>query len=231
MRVRLSLQTLLAIAAIAMTVAPQAARADNILERLFPHVFGKVDDGPDPSKTLVAPFANEDTKVTPNAIKNPMGQLSDKNVAIDQANRSDKEVGTIISDTVGAMFMLDFASYEDTKKKFQTSIAPTAVAQYDAFMRSSGLLRALEPGILRLNSFVEARPVMLGKGVYGGTYRWLFEVPVTLTLFDKSAKEFNEKRSESHSILVKVQVARITDSRNDNGIIIETVDIKQRSRP
>jgi hypothetical protein len=220
----------LALVALNLCRAPQTAHA-NILEKLFPHVFGNVaEKEAEPAKTLVAPFANEGTKVAPEAMKNPMEQLTDKNVPVDQANRSDKDVGSIISDTVAGLLMFDFSSYEATKKKYATMIAPSAIAQHDAFMRSSGILRALEPGVLRLNNFVETRPVMLGKGVYGGTYRWLFEVPMTLTLLDKSAKGFNESRAESHSVLVKVQVARINDERNNDGFIIETMEFKQRSR-
>ena len=73
-----------------------------------------------------------------------------------------------------------------------------------------------------LTSYIESLPAITQKGVSGGKYKWIVEIPVMISYTDPVKKANKAARNQSQRLLVTTQLSRTSDlERHPEGIMIE----------
>lgn len=96
-------------------------------------------------------------------------------------------------------------------------------AQYIQSLRDHDIAKALQSGRYTVRNYVEGTPLLLNEGALDGRYRWLFQVPVTLTFLETGVRDYKEVQPINKTLEINVQVGRVdTQAMDEIGLLIET---------
>ncbi|PZQ43350.1 MAG: hypothetical protein DI551_12335 [Micavibrio aeruginosavorus] len=90
-------------------------------------------------------------------------------------------------------------------------------------MTSAGFENTLATQNLQSGAFIEQAPLSLANGVYNNVYKWVFEVPVTVSFLPRNAESYrnDEATAINRRFLLRAQYARVEDKNDPNAIKIE----------
>lgn len=217
-------------------IAPAKAMAfPDYLSIWFPQWFGPPDDPADPSKTLQAPFA--DPKATP---KDPGAQIGVPYVGFDDQKQTDlskphrthQQIAEWLTRAVAEVMSISANPQilQAHLARLNSGMSPYAVQSFKNFLDSSGVVDNLRKSGTKLNSVVDGAPLLLNEGVVEGRYRWLFQVPVTMTFVPEgvmSPGDYSGKDMLHQNMTLLIQVGHVKGSVQ--GSLIETWQIKKIS--
>ncbi len=206
----------------------------DLLAMALPKVFDEDHGQPKPEETLQAPFADP-------ALRQPLQENSlgiaytpPTNVNTEETlsvpHRTKEELSAWLINAVSEVLNVDPVKYAEHLKFLETGMDPYAIKDYDAFMKSTNILPMLEAKGMEMRSFVEEDPSLLNAGVLEGRYRWLFEMPVTLSFLPRnttSYRQLDQSDLSRESVIVKVQIGRSTSGQAE-GVVIETWEARRR---
>lgn len=183
---------------------------------LWRRILGQKDVGPDPGVTLQAPFINPETLQTPTAdqMKLPYSPVKspESTVQMDRPHRHEEQVAIWVMDTLAAALSVEAGRYAVHLRQLEQVMDRSALAAFDQFMRSTNILSRLEAGDYQLRGLVDEKPFLINQGVVGGHYRWLYEVPVTLSFMprDVHRRTYEDKKTDpaSYKLTITTQVGR-----------------------
>lgn len=210
----------------------------------LPDLVGKIfgssgNRSPDPGKTLQAPFAEpENGRTQDEKDRSSTKRIDDlyydevtQNIDLSDAHRNEGQVSKWVTDAVARSLNIQPRSY---KAHVQTlskgTLSPSGVAQFRAFMNDTNMLAALNSRDWYLMPYVENAPILQNKGSLKGRYRWLFQVPVTVSFMPSGMMEYTKDSGVvTERLLVNVQVSRIDPSFNEIGLAIEAWTAKKNT--
>lgn len=212
-----------------LCLAPlQDARAESFLNTLFPSIFGPPTKGPKPEETLIAPFADD---VPADAKRLPMKERVARareglanTTPINQPHRSTKYIAEWLADAATDSLIIDPGTYADHQARMQTLFSPYGLQEYSAYLQSGGWLNRLQVDQSRLKAFAKEQPTLLNEGEFSGTYRWLFDVPITITAVPSNLPTYSTQINAqpfTQSMILRLQVGRTLDAAYKDGMMIE----------
>lgn len=213
--------------ALTFMVQAQPARADSFLNYMFPSIFGPPDKGPKPEKTLVAPFAQNNDGTTPprelTADERKAMASPENMIPVDQPHRSTKYIAEWASETVADAMSFDGIGVAQHLKDMDNNFVPFGKQEFQTYLATSHTLETLNSQQQRMQAFVKTEPTLLNEGNFGGVYRWLFDVPVTVSMIPSSMRTYSGKNKAipvTQNLVVRIQVGRVKEGFKD-GIAIE----------
>jgi hypothetical protein len=201
---------------ISATTTP--AYSQSILQKWFPAVF-PYEETPDPSKTLIAPFADPVLLEKSKAI--PKGVLPENATSLDKAHRSSGQIGEwVLREASGALTFpaTDFDAAMNEKKLF---FSDEGWAQYNTFLSSVKMPQTIKSGQYRIQSFSNEKPLLLNEGVVNGSYKWLFDVPITVSYLKSNMASYAKSEAVNQHMMLRVQVGRSPEATNSAGVLID----------
>jgi hypothetical protein len=211
-------------ACLAAAILPQKALAqDKSFLDVIKAEFFKTDDPNDPGKTLRAPFVKPGDMDTPTADKmgltyTPYSEKEKGALNLAQPHRDQDQVGLWLSDKVSEILNIKPSDYDDHMKAIKPFMTPDALVAYTKFMEDSTILNRMRLNHLQLHSFVEQSPLLLNQGPVDDRYRWLYEVPVTLTFLREGLKDYDENNvpasSSNYRLLIRIQIGRVVEGQD-----------------
>lgn len=210
----------------AVIVLPGSAQAKSIWSILFPY-FTPQEKPVD--ETLRAPFAAPETE---NAPRNELTALYDeaqlKLKSLDQPHRSSDEIGRWLINAISEIMSIDADVYQDHLKHLSTGMNENAMSGFSTFVAQGNIISVLSSGGMKLTGFADGAPVLLNEGAVDGRYRWLFDVPVTISYIPKNQKKYSGTIPQAQKVGVTVQVGRVPKGQGSDEMMIETFDLKAR---
>ena len=210
-----------------MLAVASPARADTFLNYFFPSIFGPPTPGPKPEETLVAPFAKppaEGVKRLTLEERIAKSRSSPENtLPVDQPHRSSKYISEWAAMSVADALSFDNTGYQDHLKKMDALFVPNGKQEFANNMVSSDLLSQLQAQQQRMQAFVKTTPTLLNEGNFGGVYRWLFDVPVTVSMIPSGMRTYSGKvkiEPVTRDLVIRIQVGRAQGAFTD-GVAIE----------
>ena len=203
-------------------------------------------------QSLEAPWlANQPTAKKPhsaNAIDDfyvgPVDQGSETST-LDMPHRSQGEVADFLVHAITEMLSMGVDptdksrkkpwTYEDHLQMLSTGMDANALAQLGGFMEKSNILQILQADSLVMRVIVDDQPLLLNKGAVDGSYRWLYEMPVTLSFLKPGAKSYENAPTDlNQHVIIKMQVGRVPKKKNkdDPGIdemMIQSFDVRKNT--
>jgi hypothetical protein len=213
-----------------VVLPPVRSKFRQMLDRWYFLMTGRRADNPDPTATLVAPFA-DDTATPAKPNERTVMRLLSKESSLDQPHRSAADLSDWLMQAMSELLSFTADGYNDHLKAMSRGMSPEGLAQFNAWVTSSGILNALQANGLQLNGFVEEKPFLLNEGAIAGRYRWLFEIPVQVSFVPRGTTDLNKSQGVStKKLIITLQVGRVAESELINHVIIETWSVQDNTR-
>jgi hypothetical protein len=222
--------------AVSAVAVSDAYAKKSIWSILFPYIVKDKSDETaedDVTKTKQAPFAFPESQKAPPS-NGPLSELYEPlvdveglggNTPMEKPHRHHEQIATWLLKGVSDIMTVNPDTYEDHLKDISSLLNESSLKQFDDFMKQSRTLETLAANHMRLTVFIESDPVLLNKAPLSGRYRWLFEMPVTLSLIPQGTNSYENVKPVNHRVILRVQVGRIPPVEGKDDIIIETFDI------
>lgn len=226
------------IAVIIMTAtvfSPSPAQAEKTFwQYLFPYHVPQ-DEVIYPEQTLEAPFPvmpAEDMKDPDNKLLSLYEGEAEENtqdiIGLDKPHRSLEEIRAWLGRAMAEILTMNADDYEDHLTLLKTGMNEAALTDFSSFIQSSRTLDTLRTNNMRMVGVVDAPPLLLNEGVIGGRYRWLMEMPVTLSFIPKGLQEYGRKSDfVNQAVLVTVQIGRVEKGSGADDMMIESFKIRK----
>lgn len=174
-----------------------------------------------PPEGYRAPFANSNGK--PVLDKNAVPEGIDLTIQ----HLSGREVGMRLTEIVAESLSFNRGDFVYNSGVMEKYFTPTAYAQYTQFLANSAFRQTLEERNLQSGAFVEQEPLELTSGVFNGAYKWLFEVPVTISFIPKDAESYRDENLVpiNRRILLRAQFTRVDDAKDPDAVRIEIWEV------
>jgi len=182
-------------------------------------------EGPDPAKTLIAPFADQDAVVDE---LDPTGNR-DLAVPLNQRHRPNTEISKWVLEIVPTVLTYNSNGYEKEYAQNVKNFSKVGTKEYVEFLQKKNIVKTLKTRRYNVASIVEGYPVVINEGAVDGRYRWLYQVDVMVTYFDNSMKRYSldkEDKSVTQKFVLTMQLGRVRGVDNEHGLLIETWNVK-----
>lgn len=169
----------------------------------------------------VAPFFEE--YVGSSSGKQPQSQNLNK------SHRTIKELQTWLSLAISESLMLDSRDYERQLATARGYFSEDGYAAFQAYLQQAKLRETLQNNNLKVSVIVEQPPLLLNEGVVGQSYRWLFQMPVTISYLSRNATEYRPgDRTSARQLTIRAQIGRYGAAADENGLKIESFKVLPR---
>ncbi len=212
--------TLLTLTILTILTISSPAQAESFLQKHFPELF-KSDtyEGPDPSKTLIAPFADPSTQTTKSAKKS--WASIENSTPLDKSHRSEYDIAKWLIDMTSEIMSFETNNYLKETQKKALYFDEAGWKQYTGFLESSNIKNAISSSQYEIATIVNEAPLILNKGAMNNSYKWLYEVRAIITYKDPNMKNYKNSKPVSQRLKFKIQVGRNKTAQNKHNILIE----------
>ncbi len=184
----------------------------NILPGIFPADAGK----PQPHDTLKAPFADK-----PFTRAQPI-DLPTLSTPLNQPHRSPDDIAQFALDVVSET--LSFQSGEEAQhfSEVKNYYSEFGFQDLQKFLTTSNISPSMQGHSLQLSSISNAKPQLRSEGDVGGAYKWLYDVPVTITLMPQGVTSYNQAKKDitARDLILRLQITRSSQGQRD-GLLVE----------
>lgn len=136
---------------------------------------------------------------------------------------SEREVAAYLDEIISESLSFTPSSYKSVTASAAQYFTPGAYEQYKTYLANAGVEKFLNGGY-KSGAFLERAPLKLNALVHNGSYKWLFEVPVTVTFLPASTNNYeggNAGNQQNQRFTLRVQFTRVQDAQDPNRIAIE----------
>ena len=181
----------------------------------------EVDHSAKPVETI-APFKEKPVEeFVPFAEDIMNGNKSVNSLA--KPHRTSKEIQGWLAQAVSESMSFDLANYKENAKSVYVYFSKTGFQQYQAYLQDSGIFDTLKSNQSRMSVFVEEAPLLLNNSEIEGVYRWLYQVPVTVSFIPLNATDLTKTDNVvSKQMNLRIQVRRANIKGDPDVVQVES---------
>jgi len=147
-------------------------------------------------------------------------------IPIDKPHRTARELSNWVNIAVAEALSFDASSYGSRLRDVRPYFNEEGYNQYINYLSQARLQESLRQNNLRVSVLAEQMPLLLNDEEVRGVYRWLFQVPVTMSFVPVDLKNYQpETRPINRRLLVRVQVGRVNLPGDPNAVKIESWEV------
>lgn len=155
--------------------------------------------------------------------------LQSDTISLEKRHLTEKELKNWLTMAISEAFTFGRQDFGLVRENTLPYFTVSGRATLDSYLKNSGILTSMSNNRYKLGLFVESPPLLLTSQEMDGIYRWLFQMPITLTFIPENQNGFNAgSKIVNQPISLKVQIRRVPASENPKGIQIETVTVSGR---
>ncbi len=164
---------------------------------------------------------DRDVKIAPFVETRDITELAQE--TFNQPHKSDREVGRWLSQAVSESLSFDSSNYKTNAKQILPYFTRDGFKAYQEYLRTSGIFENLKTGDNQLGVFVEEQPLLLSGNEIDGVYRWLYQVPVTISFQSRNVSDYSRVgKGISRKLSLRLQVTRALYKDDPTAIQIES---------
>lgn len=143
---------------------------------------------------------------------------------LDQPHRTDRELKVWITTAVSEALFFDADNYNENKKIAGRYFTASGLKQYEDYLLSSGVLDSLKKNSYRMSVFIEEQPLLMNSLEMQDVYRWLYQLPLTISFIPKDASSLlgNRKDIVNRKLSLRIQLRRVRLPDDPDAIQIES---------
>jgi len=147
-------------------------------------------------------------------------------IPIDKPHRTARELSNWVNIAVAEALSFDSSNYEARLREVRPYFTEEGYNQYRNYLAEARFKESLNQNDLRVSVIAEQMPLLLNDENIRGVYRWLFQVPVTMSFVPEDLKSYRpETRPINRRLLVRVQLGRVNLPRDPNAVRIESWEV------
>lgn len=168
-----------------------------------------------PTEGSLAPFAQNAGKAK--------GMNPEGNSKLAVQNYSDTEIATRLSQITAEALSFDKSNFVYNSASMQQYFTPDGFKQYRAFLDSAGFQQTLNQKDMQSGAILEQPPLLVTNGVHSGAYKWVLEIPVTISFIPRQSTSYRDEKiqPQNRRFLLRVQFTRIKDAKDPEAVRIE----------
>jgi hypothetical protein len=177
---------------------------------------------------------------TPANMEVPFKEMTGKPVvagtSVDDAlkvqHMSETEIGRLLQQIVAESLSLNASNYDSTSASVRKYFTDDAYRSYLDFLKQGNVKQMLSDQNLQSGAFAESDPLELNSGVFGASYKWLMEVPVTMSFVPRGSRGYENSAAtpQNRRFVLRGQFARVKDSADPNAVKMEIWQISPARR-
>ncbi len=142
---------------------------------------------------------------------------------LEAQHMTSNELAMKLSDIVADTLSFTKGNFTYNSASAEKYFTTTGYAQYKEFLTKASFEPALADGTLQSAAYVEQEALMITNGVFNGAYKWLFEVPVTISFIPVNPDTYRNGaiKPENRRILLRAQFSRVADPNDPLAVKIE----------
>lgn len=183
--------------------------------------------GPNPSETLKAPFADEDA-VIQNLDASGQGKQM---TPLHLRHRTNNVITLWVQQTLPILLSYKTDRYNQQYAQKAQTFSDAGVAEYVQFLNKHNFVTTLKSGQYDITGFVQDYPVVMNEGPIDGRYRWLYQTEIMVTYIKSGTNDYNELDASdaiSKSYTLTFQLGRTDRAKNEHGVLIESWSVKEK---
>jgi len=214
-------------------LASPAHAERTIWQILFPYMVPQ-EEKLAPQESFKAPFPtwSKPKESSGNVLVDLYDNGPIETAGLDKPHRSPEQLADFLSKGISEILSVKVETYNNHLAILKRGMNETAWNDYQAFITRSQTLESLKANKMEMTAFTEQQPLLLNEGVVGGRYRWLFEVPVTLSFVPEGASSYDRFKPYNQYVIVTLQLGRVRFGEGADELMVESFKItKNPARP
>lgn len=154
----------------------------------------------------VSPFGPQTGKALPDGGASEGQDLSRQHL-------SAAEIGRSLPGGIADVLTFNKDNYKETVERARFYFTPNGYNQYLQFLNTAGIEQMLIAQNLQAGAYAEQDPLVLTHGVFDNAYKWVYEVPVTISFTRNDAQGYDagDIIPQNRRFLLRAQLARVYD--------------------
>ncbi len=149
---------------------------------------------------------------------------------LEKPHRGNKEIQNWISMVISESLSFDKQSYSATAKNIRPYYTNSGFRQYLNYLKAAGIIDSIRANNYRMSVYVETPPLLQNSLAIEGVYRWLYQMPVTVSFLPRGASHltYGNKDMINRKLTLNVQLRRVKRPTDPNVIEIESWTVTGR---
>ena len=145
------------------------------------------------------------------------------NVQLFMPHRTLGEINDWLTSVISETLTFEDKSFQKDINKTIKYFSASGRKGYIDFLHSTGMSQSVRSGKYSVNSFVEGQPLLLSEGPAQGRYRWVLNIPVTITYLTRSERaSYKTAKPINRYMTIRVQIGRVKEKGDDMNLDIES---------
>ncbi|MCB1529491.1 MAG: DotI/IcmL family type IV secretion protein [Rhodospirillales bacterium] len=151
--------------------------------------------------------------------------------SLEKPHRTAREMERWVSQTISEVFTLDGNDYTQQVETIRKYFSAAGYKQYKTYLENADMEGVLQKNDLKVRVFVEQTPLLLNNGNVGGVYRWLYEVPATISYVPRTSSSYKPgEEGVNRKLNIRLQVRRYDNPDDPEGLQIESWTVLPRRK-
>ena len=159
-----------------------------------------------------------------------LGNGGADSLPLNKVHRTHKELQGWVNRVISEALSFDTSMYVENKKTVEIYFNRAGFAQYESYLESSGILKSLADNNYRMSLFAEDKPLLLNGSEVNGIYRWLYQMPVTISFLPRNLSDLRntKEQAKNKKIMLRLQVRRVPAADNIDEMQVESWTVTGR---
>ncbi len=158
-----------------------------------------------------------------NSLGNPLSKTSAGTADLSIKHMSSQEVSNLLEIILAECLSFNPSDFDQNSRLVQNYFTAQGYEQYKAYLSQSKFGEIVKGQNLQSGAYADRPPLEINSLVQNGAYKWLFEVPVTISFIPVRAQTYNggATTAQNQRFTLRVQFTRVNEPANPGKIRIE----------
>lgn len=147
-----------------------------------------------------------------------------RSLPLEKPHRTNKELQMWLNMVVSEALSFDKENFTSVTKNTRSYFTSSGFRQYLDYLKSAGIINSIKTNNYQMSVYVEEAPLLQNSVAIEGVYRWLYQMPVTLSFLTRGTSNltYGNKEMVNRQLTLNVQVRRVKRADDPNAIEIES---------
>ncbi|MEZ5902783.1 MAG: DotI/IcmL family type IV secretion protein [Alphaproteobacteria bacterium] len=166
---------------------------------------------------------NQEPPATIAPFKENVKEVETQTISLAAAHRSNREIESWLQEAVSEALSFDLSTYKSNAKNIYPYFTKAGFQEYQKYLQDTGIFETLKTRDNRISVFVEGQSLLLNTSSVEGVYRWLYQVPITISFLPRNANDLTKTKDVvTKQLDLRLQVTRVNLKNDPDAVQIES---------
>lgn len=155
--------------------------------------------------------------------------LQERFLSLENPHRTRKEIQSWLNMVIPESLSFDASSFPKVSNQVKGYYTVSGFKQYQEYLQASEIPSSLKNNNYRMGVFIEELPLKLNALSSDGIYRWLYQIPITISFLPKNTTNLlGQEQAVNRKLNLRVQLRRVKLPNDPNAVQIESWTVTGR---